>query len=166
MPSGDGRHRISPKQNKTGEGSEFSSRVRATRCFVPGLNKRRHPLLVLSSFPLKEKTLSFQISKALEFLTTQQRELSDTGENVSQVKQKLSELDNLEQTAQVSPVAMENSLMNMEQPLLLVDKGCSLLNIIFDKENSPPQDWRRVLWDANEKTQERWIFMNLERFLF
>ncbi|XP_063169803.1 proto-oncogene DBL isoform X2 [Candoia aspera] len=41
-----------------------------------------------------------ELSKALEFLTAQQRELSDTGENISQVKQRLSELDNLEKTAQ------------------------------------------------------------------
>ncbi|KAM6427091.1 proto-oncogene DBL isoform 3-T3 [Liasis olivaceus] len=47
-----------------------------------------------------QEILSFQLSKALEFLLAQQRELSDTGENLSEVKQRLSELDNLDKTAQ------------------------------------------------------------------
>lgn len=121
----------SQQKEKTGGGSDFSS-VTGCLClfWINGVT------FVLGFFPLKEKILSFQLSKALEYLIAQQRELLDTGENPSQVKQRLSELDNLDQRAQVSPIAMENRLVNVDQPLLLVDKGCSLLNIISDKENS------------------------------
>ncbi|XP_034297499.1 proto-oncogene DBL isoform X1 [Pantherophis guttatus] len=61
----------------------------------------KHQLKMEQYLQLWKFEQNFQeLSKALEFVTTQQRELSDTGENVSQVKQRLSELDNLEQTAQ------------------------------------------------------------------
>ncbi|KAG8144635.1 hypothetical protein E2320_013107 [Naja naja] len=61
----------------------------------------KHQLKMEQYLQLWKFEQNFQeLSKALEFLTTQQRELLDTGENLSQVKQRISELDNLEQTAQ------------------------------------------------------------------
>ncbi|ETE58344.1 Guanine nucleotide exchange factor DBS, partial [Ophiophagus hannah] len=61
----------------------------------------KHQLKMEQYLQLWKFEQNFQeLSKALEFLTTQQRELLDTGENLSQVKQRLLELDNLEQTAQ------------------------------------------------------------------
>ncbi|XP_061454646.1 proto-oncogene DBL isoform X2 [Rhineura floridana] len=41
-----------------------------------------------------------ELSKAIEFLMAQQGELPDTGDNISQVKQRLSDLDNVDKTAQ------------------------------------------------------------------
>ncbi|XP_039210657.1 proto-oncogene DBL isoform X1 [Crotalus tigris] len=61
----------------------------------------KHQLKMEQYLQLWKFEQNFQeLSKALEFLMAQQRELSDTGENVAQVKQRLSELDNLDQRAQ------------------------------------------------------------------
>ncbi|KAH0630820.1 hypothetical protein JD844_004077 [Phrynosoma platyrhinos] len=58
-----------------------------------------------------------ELSKAIEFLTEQQGELPDTGDNISQVKQRLSDMDNLDKMAQALECCDEGAYLLANQPM-------------------------------------------------